>query len=403
MAINSSNIANLLKKLYPTDVEARFMIAKSPLLGIIEKKTTDGSDGGTSIPTIYGDYAGRSADFSESKTAMSSGFIPSENFTLTIPENFANMEIGQRQIKATQNNRAAFLKILQEVTESGMRVMSKDIAYDLFRDGTGVMGVISGVAGQVITFTSRKGLRKIDIGTRLNCYSDTGFGTQRANTATVTHIDRAAGKITVTGTISAWVTADVVTVAGDAGAKIKGISAWIPAVAPTSGDNFFGVDRSKDAVALAGVRYNAGSQMLKDALIDAASEIVDLADSDADVCVLSPKKFAEIAKETSDRSTVWGTYGSIKIGYSAIQIAGPKGMINVLVDANCPDDRAYILDTSSWKFVCLGENKLFSTWNDDSLDFIRSASNNSIEMRLYSYSQLACYNPSKNAVILFDN
>lgn len=403
MAISSANITNILKKVYTDASMAHFMLSQNPLLGLIEKKMAMGSDGGTVVPAIYGDYAGRSADFSESVSSMASGYIPNEAFNVTIAENFVNSKIGHRQIKATQNNATAFLNMLKEVQESNMRVIRKDLAFDMFRDGSGVIGTISAVAGQVITFTDRKGMRKIDIGTRLFCYSDSTFGTQRANTAVVSHIDRANGKITVTGTISAWVASDVVTVAGDAGSKIKGIAAWIPSVAPTSGDNFFGVDRSKDPVALAGVRFNAGSMMLKDAFVDASAEILELSEANPSVIVVSPRKFAELSKETSDRSTIVGFSGKAEIGYSSIKIACANGLVDVVVDPNCPDNRSFLLDLSTWKFMCLGSNRLYSTWTEDGLDMLRSSSSNDIEMRMYSYCQLACFAPSKNAVILFDN
>jgi len=403
MSISSANIANILKKVYTDASMAHFMLCQNPLLGLIEKKMTSGSDGGTVIPAIYGDYAGRSADFTESLSSMASGYIPNEAFNLTIAENFANAQIGHRQIKATQNNATAFLNMLKEAQESNMRSLRKDLAFDLFRDGSGIIGTVSTVAGQVITFTDRKGMRKIDLGTRLFCYSDSAFGTQRANTAVVTHIDRAGGKVTVTGTITAWAAADVVTVAGDAGIKIKGIASWIPSTAPTSGDNFFGVDRSKDAVALAGVRFDAGSMMLKDAFIDASAELVEISEANPDVIVVSPRKFAELAKETSDRSTTVGFNGKIEIGYSSIKIACANGLVDVVVDASVPDNRAYMLDLATWKFLCLGSSKLFSTWSEDGLDMIRSASANSLEMRMYSYIQLACFAPSKNAVILFNS
>ena len=361
MSISSANIANLLKKIYPESQAMRALYGDSPLFGLIEKKMTTGSDGGTQISVVYGEYAGRSADFSEAQTSGASGYIPSEAFNLTIPENHASAFIGQRQIMATKNNSQALVDILKEVTMSAVRSLKNDMAFDMFSDGTGIIGNVSSVSSQVLTLDSRKGLRKVDIGSRLTCYTDSTLGTA-VTTAVVSAIDRQLGKVTLVGTISGWNAGYPVVVTGDANAKIKGLAAWIPSTAPTSGDNFFGVDRSKDPLRLAGMRFDGTGKMLKDVLIDADAELVEVSDATPSIIVVSPSKFAELAKETSDRSTLYAMNGSVKLGYSAISFAGSRGMLNFLVDSNCPNDRMYMLDVSTWKFLCLGKKNLFKTW-----------------------------------------
>ena len=54
-------------------------------------------------------------------------------------------------------------------------------------------------------------------------------------------------------------------------AKPSGLAAWIPSVAPTVGDNFYGVDRSIDSTRLAGVRYNGSAESIEEALVDASN------------------------------------------------------------------------------------------------------------------------------------
>jgi len=400
MSISNSNLSNLFKKLYPEKRVAEAVFKKHPLLGIIEKQLAMGSDGTQVLPIILGDYDGRSATFSEALSGAASGYIPNAAFTLSIPNNFAVGTVDHRTVIATSNTDIAFVKAVETAMERSLNAMRVDLARSLFLDGNGIIGAISVVASQVITFADRLAVRTLNLGSRLFCYSDSAFGTQRATTAVVTHIDRELGKITVTGNITAWVAGDVVTHAGDAGAKLKGLAAWIPSTAPTSGDNFFGVDRSVDAVRLAGHRIDGTNKMLQDVIIDAEAQIHELSDSFPSLCVMSPRTYAQLAKEVKDRSTVWGTTGMVKIGYTGLQIAAGGGYIDVITDANCPADRMYLLTKEDVKFYCLGRPQLINTWNNDGFEVIRDASANSMSFRIYSYAQLGFRRLDNQAVIL---
>ena len=119
----------------------------------------------------------------------------------------------------------------------------------------------------------------------LNCFdavSDTGTSSnfmkpdstdQSDGDVVVSAVDRAAGTITVTGTVTNMVADDVFCQKGDINAKISGLEAWCPRVLDSDNATLFGVNRTADSVRLGGNRFDGSALPIEEALIGGASQV----------------------------------------------------------------------------------------------------------------------------------
>ena len=75
-------------------------------------------------------------------------------------------------------------------------------------------------------------------------------------------------------------------------------------------------------------------------------------------------------------------------------INGPRGMIKVIPDQNCPEDVAYMLQMNTWKLYSLG--KAVKVLNSDGLNMLRQSSADGVELRHGFYGNVGCRGPGYN-------
>lgn len=101
----------------------------------------------------------------------------------------------------------------------------------------------------------------------------TAGGVAKAGSVVLAAVDYSAGTLTAVGNwttgIPTVATNDFLFVQGDFGLSAPGLASWDPAVAPTAGDNFFGVDRSVSPTLLGGLRYNGTADSYDSVFINA--------------------------------------------------------------------------------------------------------------------------------------
>ena len=232
-------------------------------------------------------------------------------------------------------------------------------------------------------------------------------------TLTVSSVDRDLGRVTFTAnlnTIAGLADGDLLFRAGDFTSAndtncIAGFSAWVPATAPTAGDAHFGVDRSADPTRLAGLRYSTTTHpgySTEDALMLLASRVgreggkPDLAFTGFDryralsQALDTKAEFGKVTVKVPGAPTAQAT-----IGFDAINVIGPKGVIQVLPDACCPEDTLWCLSKNTWEFKSLGPAPrpvlLDGKWSRD------SHNSDDIEIRSGVYGNLLCKAPGHNA------
>lgn len=405
MALDLTSFDAALKEHYTDQRIYNMCYSDAPLLAMLPKweKFT-----GRNHPMVikYGQPQGRSATFATAQTNKSD--VQVEAFLITRSKDYGVSSIDNETLEASEGDKGAFLEAATAQIDGTIDSVARSLAIALYGSGSGARGQVnaepSEAASTVITMKNISDITNIEVNMVLNIFSAESGGSQRSVDGstvnlTVSAVDRDAGTFTIadaydsSGTIAAN---DYIFVQGDRGNMLKGLRAWLPDSAPSS-TAFFGVDRSVDVTRLGGIRYDGSSQPIEEALLDAAARVAREGGK-PDYCFLSYEKWSELEKSLGSKvQYVEASHDQAKVGFRGIQIHGPRGPIKVMPDANCPGDRAFMLQMNTWKLASIGPApKILRT---DGLQFLRESSADSVEVRVGYYAQLGCSAPGYNANI----
>lgn len=390
----------VLKELYDGQTVADMIYKRNPMLALV-KKATDFEGKVYPQPIITAPSAGRSAVFATAQ-ANQTAFVAKE-FMITRVRDYSIYTIDHETMLASQSNKGAFVKGVKTAADLAWKAIENSLAAALFRSGTGSIGQIGTISSGVITLSNPGDVVQFEVNMAIQANATDGGASPRAAAGYVIAIDRAAGTVTVSATLggsaatpSGWTANDYLLVQGDNNAKVAGLAAWLPLTAPTSGDNFFGVDRSVDPVRLAGVRYDGSGQSIEEAFIDAAS-LLDREGGEPTIAVTNPLSFAALEKSLGSKVYVDMKTEDGRIGFKGLQIMTPSGAVTVLSDRSCQAKTAYLLDMSSWELKGLGEMPQMLTYGNTEL--LRIANADAVEGRIGYYGNLCCNAPGHNAVL----
>lgn len=390
----------VLKELYDGQTVTDMIYKRNPLLALI-KKATDFEGKVYPQPIITAPSAGRSANFGVAQGNQTS-FVAKE-FMITRVRDYSIYSIDHETMLASQSNKGAFVKGIKTAGDLAWKAIENSLAGALFRSGTGSIGSIGTITTGVIALSNPGDVVQFEVNMAVQANATDGGGSPRAAVGYVIAIDRQLGNVTVSaslggapGTPSGWIAGDFLLVQGDNNAKLSGLAAWLPLVAPTSGDNFYGVDRSVDPVRLAGVRYDGSAQSVEEALIDAAA-ILDREGGEPSIAVTNPLSYAALEKSIGSKVYVEMKTEDARIGFKGLQIMTPSGPVTVLSDRSCQAKTAYLLDMASWELKSLGEAPQMLTYGNTEL--LRIASADAVEGRIGYYGNLCCNAPGHNAVV----
>jgi hypothetical protein len=252
-------------------------------------------------------------------------------------------------------------------------------------------------------------------------YSVSGTTATQSTSAALGYViavNRTAGTVTVSasqggsaGTPTNWSTSfPYLAVQGDvnfasgglaAGASLKvaGLGAWLPLVAPSSGDSFWGVNRSVDPTRLGGVRFDGSAESIEEALIDAAA-LCAREGGQPDMCFMSFASYAALEKALGSKvQYVDAKHDEAEIAFQGIRINAPSGQITCIPDRSCPAQTAYLLQLDTWKLRSLGKAPHVLTYGMEGLEGLRVGNADALEIRIGYYANLVCKAPGWNAVV----
>ena len=287
-----------------------------------------------------------------------------------------------------------------------MNSLTRSLAVSMYGDGSGTIGTVNTTdpgGATFFTLSNAEHVTNFEVGMSIVFAPTSAVGTGGlvGSAVSVTGINRDTGVITVGTALHADVDAgDLVFQEGDytaAGTRLKvtGLDGWLPAVAPTGGDSFAGIDRSVDATRLGGVRFDGSSMPVEEALIEAASKVArDGGRPDTAFCDF--KTYASLEKSLGARVR-YATLNApdIQIGFNGISIVGPAGEIKIVPDLNCNPDVIYLLQLDTWSLNSLGAAPQFLDLDDNKI--LRDAGADAYEVRLGYYAAMGCSAPGYNA------
>jgi len=403
-----------LKELYDDQKIANLVYKNNPFLAMVPKMEEFGGKY-MPIPLIINTSQGRSATFSNAQSQQTAATV--ESFALTRVQNYSIAQIDNQTMLASKTDKMAFINGATVVIDGAIRALTNSLATQIFRDGSGTLGVIGAgsTLGQ-IKLSNPSDVVNFEVNMTLEAYTGnvlcTGVtGSTSASTVYVVAVNRSTGVVSVSnlmgGTagngLSGWTATlgSTLNVVGDrtasAGFALKGLAAWIPTTAPTTGDSFFSVDRSTDPTRLAGVRFDGSSESIEEAVID-ASLLVAREGGIPDVCIMNFASYAALEKSLGAKAQYISFDGPAKIMFPGILINGAAGQIKVFPDRSCPAKTAYLLQMDTWKLYSLGPAPHIAKYADG-LEMLRVFNSDAAELRVVSYANLGCNAPGFNAVV----
>lgn len=405
--MTTTDIGDVLKEIYPEGAPPEVVYGDSPLFALMEKD--EGFEGELyKLPLVYGDPQGRSAVFTTAQTNQTAGKY--EAFDLTITNDYGLCSIDGQVLDVAKSNKGSFVKALKQGMDGALRQLAHSAHHAAFRNGGGAIGQIAStatVASANLILSNPTDIRFFEVGQVIA--SDTTDGTSgavNAGTATISAINRSTYTITTAGgnwstQISGLATGDYLFVAGDFGAKMKGLDAWVPSSAPGA-TSFFGVDRSVDTDRLGGVRYDGSAQPIEEALIDGLTRVAENGGK-PDVLVVHPRQFANLVKALgskvnySRRDSAMKSSTGATIGFRSVVVDGPTGPVDVLADLNCQPAVAWALQMDTWLVASCGA--VPKMWDYDGQAYLRVYNADALELRCLYRAQIGCKAPGWNGRI----
>ena len=398
MALNMTNFAAALKQHYTSQRIENMVYKDNPFLAMVSKYESFGGEN-LKLPIKYGIPQGRSATFSDALANKTNSQLKA--FLLTRKSNYSLADIDNETLEASKGNANAFIEAATTEIDGAIESATRSLAISLFGDGGGSIGQIdTTVAGTTLTLNQADDITNFEVGMQIDFYTAATGGTVRSGgPLTIDAVNRDAGSMTVSAnlnTITGLTALDFIVPEGDYDLMLSGLEAWVPSTAPSSTDSFFGVNRSADATRLGGIRFDGASLPLEEALIGAASRAAREGGK-PDVCFMNYSNFADLEKALGSKVSYVNIKVKPEIGFRGIEINGPRGVIKVIPDQNCPKDVAFMLDMSMWKLYSLG--KAPKILDPDGLRFLRVSTADSVEVRVGYYAQLGCRGPGYNVRI----
>ena len=400
LGLSAMNAA--LKELYDGQVVENLVYSDNPFLALVPKKTDFGGKY-KPIPIITGVSQGRSASFTNAQGNQSA--VQIQSFLLTRVADYSLATIDNQTMLASRTDKMSFLEGAKLVVDGAFRSLTNSLASSLFRSGS--IGAIGSVTSGVITLSNANDVVQFEINQVLQANATDG-GTPRAALGYVIAVNRSLGTVTVSatglggaaGSPAAWAAADFLLVQGDNNAKVSGLAAWLPNVAPAPGDpTFFGVDRSQDVTRLAGIRYDGSAQSIEESLIDSSS-LLAREGGKPDVCITNFATYAALEKSLGSKVQYVDMKGPAEIAFRGIMVNGANSMIKVFPDRNCLAQKGFLLQMNSWCLNSLGEAPQILRYGDG-LEMLRVSGADAGEVRIGYYANLSSNAPGYNANVTF--
>jgi hypothetical protein len=331
-------------------------------------------------------------------------------YTYLVPkvENMAVANISSKLIAETSSTKGAFVDMVRAIADNQMQQLINDTSIGLFRGADISKGNVGGsVAGTVLTFANPADAVNFELGQFLE-YAALNTGTSVRALASnntdchITKIDYVGGTATVawTGSGTQTLTANNVAVgdyvyrAGDKSLGFNGFTDWIPYGGVTSADSFLGVNRSAQAVRLAGSYLDGTQGNLEEVLEKAINQCARFGGKLTHFIMPYGQYTALANSQGSKVQIVNVKTGDADIGFEGIEITGANGRVVCLPDRYCPSTLIAGVDINTWKLISVG--KAVRTWQYDGKVWLRSYNANGMEIRFYSLANLVCREPRSN-------
>lgn len=341
------------------------------------------------------------------------------SFVVTRKTDYSTATITGEAIMASQGDDDSLIEGLVKEIDGSIHTNMRNLALCMYRNGGGARGQVATTSGlsTTLTLANVSDSTNFEYGMTICTASDDGYNNGGALaglrgggfvTVTVIGVDADLGQLSLSSalsTISGSATGDYLfqTAAGvgsDYASMVSGMAAWLPSTAPTSTDNFYGVNRSQMPTRLAGSRIVGGGQLIEDTIIDAATRIVREG-GNPDHVFINPLDWAKLVKSLGQK-VVYNRAVNVdmpEVGFKTVELIGPNGPIQVIHDLNCPQGTGYMVQLDTISFESAGNAPMILDLDGNAI--LRNPTADSYDVRIGYYGNMVVHAPGWCANIQF--
>ncbi len=327
--VTTQTADNALKSYYLDIVSDQLNTGVNPLLAKIAKSTSDVWGRDVRKLVRYGVNGGIGAGTEEGALPTAGGNKYAQ-FVASLKNLYGTIEISDKAIRASASNEGAFVSLLNDEMEGLVKSSAFNFGRMLFGDGSGKLATVSAVSGTVYTVD---GVQNVAEGMIVDLYSS---GSAIATARTVTAVDRANKKITLSGATVANAANSIVVLQGSYNLEITGLGAIF-----STSETLYGVNRSANPwlkpyeKGSVGEISEAEVQKAIDALEENAGSKVNFI-----VCSWGVRRaLMEVLSKYRQTESM-----ELEGGFRAISFNG----IPIVADRFCPAGTMYLLNTDDF-------------------------------------------------------
>lgn len=340
MASDLTTMANIYKRRYFGAKVANITVRDHVRMKKMRKKP-----GFTGTDVAYHILTGNPQSVSGTFSAAQSGVETSKGkqpVAVRRPK-YSIVRLDHESILASQGDDGSFYDLVTRETDGVFIEFGDTLAFDSYRDGTGMRGRVSSISGNIITLTVADDVRNFKEGMTL-IGDDTATGlSPRAGTCKIAGV---SGNSTITvdnvAGITGLATSDYLFREGDPGTCMDGLAVCTPLTEPTAGDSFRGMDRSVNAPRLSGSRVDDTNSTIEENLGLGAVRCSQLGVAHIPTeGYLNPINFYQVARRQGAKVMYTSDETRAKIGFQYIDIVTATGTMRIYSDPDCPTNRGY--------------------------------------------------------------
>lgn len=396
MSLDFNGVKDALKELYPEQRIAELVFKNHPLMALMPART-DFFGRQFFVPIRHGKPQGRSHTFANAQSDEYASLY--EGFTIDRVNDYGVAVITGEAAESAESEPARFIETLQAEMDGSLSTLGDNMALESYGNTGAARGVVGSVASDVVTLADPEDIVFFEVGMLVDTAATDGTsGSAPANAGSrITVVDEDAGTFEVAAIagLGTPTGGEFIFIDGDFGSGAAGLDAWLPATAPTSGDSFFGVDRSPQPSRLAGIRFAGGSGTLADALINANARL-RRSGGRISHFFANPIRVAQLEIALEGRKVINDipspTFNGIS--FQALGIMLATGNVPVIADPDCDVDTVYGLQMDTWSRASLREAPRI--FDGDGLRFLRLGASDGFEIRTVARWNQYCNAPGHN-------
>lgn len=410
MAVTGTNstttYANVLKKLYRPEVVESKIYENNPTFARIRKINDFEGDGTYNVavavsngqgvgPTVAIALANRSAD-------------TYQRFAVPMKDAYAVGSIDGKLIRMAKSSKGSQApNALMRARDKNIKTLKRYMQHSLWSNGGGALAQVSSIpTATTIQLTDPNNVIWFEVGMIIQFSTADGTsGAVKANSFTVSAIDRDQGILTFSANVNGGTGADPAVNDymfrnGSFGLVYDGIPVYCPKTAASAATTLYGVTRATDIARLSGLRHETSQgatiiECLLLALARCAREGIE-----PDIAPMHPDDVQAmvLASQGQVQYTRNGVAGKLEVGFGgeSIKVISPTGLaVEVYPDPGVTKGDGWLLTSSAWEYHYAGGG-FPELLQDDGVPMLRESADDTYTWRLCGLGNLCCVEPQGN-------